>query len=57
MVVPRVVQVSKIYQHDKYNIGEFESKKDFNFQQFSFYEQLKFHAQLSWLYQFLASRL
>ena len=30
-----------IYKHDKYNILEFESKKVFIFQHFSFYEQLQ----------------
>ena len=28
-------------------ISEFESKKNLNFHHFSFYEQLKFHAQLT----------
>ena len=32
-----------IYEYDKLNIREFESI----FQHFSFYEQLKFHAQFS----------
>ena len=36
-----------IYYHDKCNLGEFESKKVFTFQHFSFYEHLKFHAQWS----------
>ena len=41
-----------IYQHDKYNTCVFESKKLATrnviiYQHFCFYEQLKFHAQLS----------
>ena len=41
-----------IYQHDKYNFWEFESKKKSLFLRISiFYEQLKFHAQLSWAWK------
>ena len=40
---------NNIYKKDNYNISEcFNARKLFIFQQFRFYEQLKFHAQMSW---------
>ena len=38
---------NNINKHDKYNICEFESKTSLYFSELSFYEELKFHAQLS----------
>ena len=46
-----------IYKHDKYSIWELESKKVLSFQHYIFYEQLKFHAQLSWAWNFFITGL
>ena len=48
--VIKLFMINSIYKHDKYNLWEFESKKSI-FPHFSFYEHLKFHAQLSWAWQ------
>ena len=39
-----------IYKHHKYNIWVFKQANIFIFNLLSFYEQLIFHAELSWAY-------
>ena len=40
-------KILKYRLHEKYNVWEFANMKKYIFQHFNFYEQLKFHAQLS----------
>ena len=38
-----------IYEHDNTTSKSLKARKVFSFQHFSFYEQLKFHSQLSYI--------